>query len=69
MKKTDKINHPSHYTVGKIEIIDFIEDQKFTYNIGNAVKYLSRAPYKNDQIDDMKKAIWYINREIARLDT
>ena len=36
----DKVNHPSHYTSGKIEVIDFIEDQNFNYHRGNAIKYI-----------------------------
>ena len=42
-KMNDPVNHPSHYTSGKIEVIDFIEDQKFPYHLGNACKYLCRA--------------------------
>lgn len=63
---TDVVNHPSHYNLGKIEVIEFIEDQKFSYHRGNAVKYLCRAGKKNSatRIEDLKKAIWYIQREI-----
>lgn len=69
-KPTDSINHPAHYTDGKIEVIDFIEDKKFGFNLGNAVKYISRAGKKDKTktIEDLKKAIWYINREIQNLE-
>lgn len=63
---TDNINHPSHYTDGNIEVIDYIEDKKFNYHLGNAVKYISRAGKKDDYVQDLEKAKWYINREIER---
>ena len=65
----DSVNHPSHYTSGKIEVIDFIEDKHLNFNRGNAVKYISRAGKKdaNAEIDDLRKAKWYIEREIKRL--
>lgn len=66
-KNSDPVNHPSHYTRGNIEVIDFIEDQGFDYHIGNAVKYLSRAGLKNDEIEDLNKAIWYIQRKINKI--
>ncbi len=62
----DKINHPTHYTDGKIEVIDYIEDKKFNYHLGNAIKYISRAGKKDDYVQDLEKAKWYINREIER---
>lgn len=65
---SDNVNHPSHYTDGKIEVIDFIEDKKLGYHLGNAVKYISRAGKKDPDkyIEDLQKAVWYLNREIAR---
>ena len=60
----DPVNHPSHYTDGGIETIDFIEAKKLPYHLGNAVKYISRAGKKDDEIQDLKKAVWYINRYI-----
>lgn len=62
----DDINHPSHYTQGNIEVIDYIEDKKLGYRLGNVVKYVSRAGHKDDAIKDLKKARWYLNREIAK---
>jgi DNA topoisomerase IA len=50
------VNSPAHYTVGGIETIDFIEAKDLSYHLGNAVKYISRAPHKGRQIEDLKKA-------------
>ena len=66
----DNVNHPTHYTSGKIEVIDFIEDKELGFHLGNAVKYISRAGRKNPDkiVEDLQKAVWYINREISRLE-
>lgn len=66
--KTDNVNHPAHYKVGGVETIDFIEAKSLNYNLGNVVKYITRAGHKNDLIEDLKKARWYLNREISKLD-
>ena len=63
-KKEDVIKHPSHYTRGKIEVIDFIEDQQLPYHLGNVIKYIARAGYKGDKLEDLKKARWYLDRYI-----
>lgn len=71
----DLVNHPNHYADGKIEVIDFIEDKGLNYHRGNAVKYIARAGKKKDitmrgntkEIQDLEKAVWYLNREIQRL--
>ena len=64
----DPVNHPAHYTShpSGVECIDITEHH--TFNIGSAIKYLWRAGLKEkqDEIQDLQKAIWYINREIAR---
>lgn len=60
----DAVNHPSHYTRGKIEVIDFIEDQQLPYHLGNVIKYIARAGYKGDKLEDLKKARWYLDRYI-----
>ena len=67
---SDNVNHPSHYTDGKIEVIDFIEDKRLNYHRGNAVKYICRAGKKDPakEVEDLQKAVWYINREIQRLE-
>jgi hypothetical protein len=64
--ENDPVNHPSHYTKGKIEVADFIADQKLNFDRGNAVKYVCRAGSKDPdkEIQDLEKAIWYINHEI-----
>lgn len=60
----DPVNHPSHYTSGGIETIDFIEAKGLGFNLGNVVKYVTRAGKKDDRLEDLKKASWYLNREI-----
>lgn len=63
-KTEDVINHPSHYTRGNIEVIDFIEDQQLPYHLGNVIKYIARAGHKGDKLEDLKKARWYLDRYI-----
>lgn len=63
----DQIN-PAHYRDGKIEVIDYIEDKGFGYNLGNVIKYVSRAGKKSDKIvEDLEKAKWYLEREINKV--
>lgn len=67
----DIVNKPSHYTYGKIEIIEIVEQVTATYptniafSIGNALKYICRAPFKNG-VEDLKKAVWYLDRAIKK---
>ena len=67
----DKVSHPSHYTYGEIEIIDFIEQvtkdykPELAFAIGNAIKYISRANRKNGR-EDLDKARWYLNRAFEK---
>lgn len=63
---TDPVNHPDHYKVGGIETIDFIEAKQLNYHLGNVVKYVTRANYKGKRLEDLQKALWYLNREIER---
>ena len=63
----DPVNHPAHYTSGGIETIDFIEAKKLGYNLGNVVKYITRSGLKGNQLEDLRKAQWYLSREIATL--
>jgi len=63
---TDNVNSPSHYKDGGIETIDFIEAKQLNYNLGNVIKYVSRAGKKGDRIEDLKKAQWYLAREISK---
>jgi len=64
----DKVNHPSHYKVGGIETIDFIEAKQLDYHLGNVVKYISRADYKDEKLENLKKAQWYLNRVVSNLE-
>jgi hypothetical protein len=63
----DSVNHPAHYKVGGIETIDFIEAKGLNYHLGNVVKYITRADTKGSREEDLLKARWYLNREIAKL--
>ena len=60
----DPVNRPPHYTTGGIETIDFIEAKKLGYNLGNVVKYITRADHKGNKLEDLRKAQWYLSREI-----
>jgi len=65
----DPINSPSHYAEGRqYEPIAVIEDWQLNYRLGNAVKYISRAGRKQNAIEDLRKAVWYIEREIESLE-
>lgn len=61
---TDNVNHPSHYNLGKIEVIEAIEDWQLGFHLGNAIKYIARAGKKNpaNWPEDLEKAIWYIRK-------
>lgn len=62
----DAVNHPAHYKTGGIETIDFIEAKNLNYHLGNVVKYITRADHKGDRLENLKKAQWYLNREIEK---
>ena len=62
------VNHPPHYTDGKIEVIDFIEDKKLGYHLGNVIKYVVRSGLKGSEVEDLKKARWYLDRRINKLE-
>lgn len=65
----DPVNSPSHYAEGRqYEPINVIEDWQLNYRLGNAVKYISRAGRKQDAVEDLRKAVWYIEREIESLE-
>lgn len=76
LTRKEMVNHPNHYNKGKIEVIDFIEDQKLNFSRGSIVKYTCRAGDKPDagktplekEIEDMKKVVWYAQREVERLE-
>ncbi|MBO7462041.1 MAG: DUF3310 domain-containing protein [Bacteroidales bacterium] len=65
------VYNPDYYRTGKIEVADFIEDKGFNFFLGNVVKYVSRAGKKegNDAEQDLRKAKWYLDREIGRLES
>ncbi|MEB2860573.1 DUF3310 domain-containing protein [Staphylococcus sp. GCP4] len=71
MTLDDKVSHPTHYTYGDIEIIEFIEQvtkdykPELAFAIGNAIKYISRANRKNGK-EDLDKARWYLNRAFEK---
>lgn len=61
---TDMVNSPPHYTTGKIEVLDFIEDQRFGYLSGQVVKYVARYRHKGKPVEDLQKAQFYLARLI-----
>lgn len=71
-ESNDNVNHPNHYTQGKYEVIDYIEDKLSKeelqgYCVGNVLKYVSRFKHKNG-LEDLKKAAWYLNRLIKNME-
>lgn len=67
-KDEDKVNHPKHYTFGKLEVIDVLEDWQLDFCLGNTIKYIARAKHKGHELEDLKKAQWYLNRKISKLE-
>lgn len=75
MKKTlrvkigsDMVNSPAHYNQGKIEVIEFLEEQFMDRpHEWNAVKYIARAKHKGKEVEDLEKAIWYLRRKLELL--
>ena len=65
-EEVDMVNSPPHYTKGGIETIDFIEAKGLGYRLGNVVKYITRAEEKGSALENLKKAEWYLKREIAK---
>ena len=65
----DNVHHPAHYNKGKFEPIDVIEDWNLNFNLGNTVKYIARAEYKNSKLEDLQKAKWYLERECNKLES
>ena len=68
-KKTahDPVNHPRHYNSHPSGVEAIVICEHLSFCLGNAVKYILRAEYKGSQLEDLKKAQWYIEREIKRL--
>ena len=67
--KKEMVNHPQHYQGNKFEVIDVIEDYNLGFNLGNSIKYILRCEKKHRKTEDLKKAIWYIEREIKNTET
>lgn len=66
--KDNMINHPSHYTFGKIEVIDAIDDWQLGFYEGQVIKYVARAKHKENELQDLKKAQFYLNRLIKKME-
>ena len=66
---SDNVNHPSHYTMGGIEVIDAIYAWQLDFALGNAIKYIARAGRKDKskEIEDLEKAVFYLNYKIQTL--
>ncbi len=62
----DIINRPAHYTHSDVEPIKAIEAWRLGFHLGNVVKYVARADHKGSRLDDLRKAAWYLEREIER---
>lgn len=61
----EMVDHPKHYqSKHGVEAIDVIEEFNLNFHLGNVVKYILRAGHKNDELEDLKKARWYLDREI-----
>ena len=58
------VDHPPHYSANGVEAIDVIEAFDLGFNLGNTTKYVLRAGRKGDALDDLKKGLWYLQREI-----
>jgi hypothetical protein len=70
MSRTGTVNtvdHPEHYNKGSIEAINIIEGWNLNFSVGNVIKYMLRAPHKGDEINDLEKAKWYLERHIESL--
>lgn len=66
---SDPVNNPAHYqTKNGLETIDVIEAFELNFHLGNAVKYILRAGKKGNRTEDLRKAVWYLQREIACCD-
>ena len=67
IEEKEMVDHPSHYNQG-IETIEYIESWSMNFNTGNVIKYVTRAGYKDNKLEDLKKAMWYLQREIDRIE-
>lgn len=69
VKKKDMVNSPEHYTFGGIETLDFIIAKQLGFCEANVVKYVSRAKHKGNELEDLKKAQFYLNKAISQLES
>lgn len=65
--RKETIHHPQHYNMGKYEVIMVIENWKLGFHLGNTVKYIGRCGYKDNPIEDLKKAQWYLKKKCNKL--
>jgi Protein of unknwon function (DUF3310) len=63
------VDHPNHYKHGGVEVIDAIEAWSLGFRLGNVIKYVARADHKGSRLEDLKKARWYLDREIAKTES
>jgi len=68
MPQPDMVNHPPHYTTGRIEVADYIADQGLDFFAGNVVKYVSRHKHKGHPLEDLRKARWYLDYAIKQME-
>lgn len=70
MAEPEAVNHPAHYggADNPYEAIKVIEAWDLNFNLGNTIKYIARAPHKKATLQDLKKARWYLDREIQNLE-
>ena len=69
IERRETVDHPDYYKRGGIEAIDVIEAWNLDFCLGNTVKYIARCGKKSDKVvEDLRKAVWYLNREIARIE-
>ncbi len=61
------VDHPKHYNEGNIEAINIIEAWDLNFSVGNVIKYMLRAPHKGEQLEDLEKAKWYLERHIENV--
>ena len=60
----EQVEHPTHYQSGKIEVIDIIDEFNLDFSLGNVIKYVLRCGKKDDDVTELKKAMWYLKHKI-----
>ena len=64
MAETTNDHGPKYYRLGSIQVWDFVRDQELNFHLGNVIKYVCRAGYKYDDLEDLEKAIHYLQNEV-----